>query len=148
MKKEKYAQFLGLLIGFFVALVIPFVSHYVSFGTIHTITFEYYLRSFILNVIVGFFVGSWIPAVQWGEWIADILHIHHKIMRYFVSIFILAVVMVAMMCGILIFIDMGFQNQYWSVLLYTYPRMLIGAYPLLLIAVMLGERVAKKVCVK
>lgn len=147
MNREKFEMFLGLMIGTLVALIIPFVSHFITFGDLQLSLFEY-LRSFILNVVVGFFVGSWVPAIGWGEKLCDVFRIQKEIPRYLLSVLVLAIVMVGLLSCTLIFIDMGFDPDFFSVWGYTYSRMIFAAYPLLLIAVKLGEKIALKVCVK
>ena len=50
--------------------------------------------SFIDSFFIGMFIGDWIPALNWGNKLADALKLKGGFLRHIVSVAVLAVVMI------------------------------------------------------
>lgn len=101
--------------------------------------------SFVTSFCVGEFVGDHIPALAWGQKLADALHIKSGIGRHFVSVLILAVVMVGSISFICTWIN-NIQQVGWdgtvAAWLMVLPFLLVSGYVVELISLPLAMKAA------
>lgn len=87
--------------------------------------------SWVLSFCVGMFIGDFIPALAWGQKLAAALHIKNKVAVHFVSVAVLAFVMITLISFICTWINNVQQAGMEGVVaswLMVYPVLLAGGY--------------------
>jgi hypothetical protein len=70
VKHEKFETALNFIMSFCVATVVALLTYFLSNGTLATITFETFLKTFLQNFAVSFLIGEVIPLGRIGGVIA------------------------------------------------------------------------------
>lgn len=84
--------------------------------------------SFIDSFFIGMFIGDWIPALNWGNKLADALKLKGGFLRHIVSVAVLAVVMITCVSFLACYIS-NIQTLGWEGFVGTWTMV----YPVLLI---------------
>lgn len=104
-----------------------------------------YFAAVVQATIVGVFIGDIFPALQWGQKLAGAFHIKNKVGAHFITSLVLAFVMATCITFVCMFLN-NFQTGGMEAVVGTWliiwPPALIGAYPLVLIALPLVMKMA------
>ena len=101
--------------------------------------------SLVMSFCVGMFVGDWVPALNWGKKLAAALHIKNKVAVHFVSVLILALVMVTSISFICTWINTvqtgGMEGTMagWTM---VYPFLIVSGYVVELICLPIAFKLA------
>ncbi len=101
--------------------------------------------SFVTSFCVGEFVGDHVPALAWGQKLADAMHVKNRVGRHFISVLILAVVMIGCISFICTWINNiqqvgwdGTVAAWWMV----FPFLLVSGYVVELIMLPIAMKMA------
>lgn len=87
--------------------------------------------SFVTSFCVGEFVGDHIPAMAWGQKLCAALHIKNQVVVYFISVFVLAFVMITSISYVCTWIN-NVQTAGWdgtfAAWMMVYPFLLCCGY--------------------
>ncbi|MDO4291047.1 MAG: hypothetical protein Q4C41_07465 [Eggerthellaceae bacterium] len=101
--------------------------------------------SFVTSFCVGEFIGDHIPALAWGQKLTAVLHVKNKIGAHFISVFILALVMITSISYICTWIN-NVQTTGWdgtfAAWIMVYPFLLGSGYVVELIMLPLAMKAA------
>ena len=86
------------------------------------------IQKFIMSLLVGYLIGSLLPAMKIGKRVAHTIGCKDGIMEYLVSTFVLSVLMIGSITVCMVFIDAGAQTP--AVLKTLLPTFLAVGVPL------------------
>ena len=101
--------------------------------------------SWVDSFCVGMFIGDWIPGLAWGNKLADALHVKNRIGRHFISVAILAFVMITSISFICTWINnvsssgMAGVIASWTM---VYPFLICSGYIIELICLPISFKIA------
>ena len=142
---------LGLVLSLFVALLMPEAVYFLSAGgSFAGYTFEAFLKGFINNLTIGFFVGSVIPIAQLGASAAHKIGIKNEngLPFHLVRTFVIAAVMVFFLSLILMFLELGFMAGFFAIWCKMAPVILLIVYVYLLFVLPLSVKICMGLCTK
>ncbi len=104
--------------------------------------------SWVDSFCVGMFIGDFVPGLAWGNKLADALHVKNKVGRHFVSVLVLAFVMITSISFICTWINnvaaggMAAVVQSW---LMVYPFLLCSGYVVELVSLPICMKAARAI---
>lgn len=104
--------------------------------------------SLVESFCVGMFIGDFVPALGWGQKLAGALHVRNKVGAHFISVAILAFVMITSISFICTWLNnvqtVGMEGT-WASWLMVYPFLLGSGYVVELISLPLAMKAAKAI---
>lgn len=101
--------------------------------------------SLVTSFCVGMFVGDFVPALAWGQKLAAALHVRNKVGAHFISVAILAFVMITSISYICTWINnvqqVGWDGT-WAAWIMVYPFLLASGYVVELITLPIAMKIA------
>lgn len=104
--------------------------------------------SWVDSFCVGMFIGDFVPGLAWGNKLADALHAWGKVARHFISVAVLAFVMITSISFVCTWINnvqvggMAAVIASWTM---VYPFLLVSGYVIELISLPLAMKAAKAI---
>lgn len=101
--------------------------------------------SLVESFCVGMLVGDFLPALSWGQRLAKALHAKGRIGSHFISVFVLALVMItsiSFVCTWLNNVQTAGMAGTWEAWLMVYPFLLVSGYVVELISLPLAFKIA------
>lgn len=104
--------------------------------------------SWVDSFCVGMFIGDFVPGLAWGNKLADVLHAKGKVDRHFISVAVLAFVMITSISFVCTWINnvqvggMAAVIASWTM---VYPFLLVSGYVIELISLPLAMKAAKAI---
>lgn len=104
--------------------------------------------SWVDSFCVGMFIGDFVPGLAWGNKLADALHATGKVARHFISVAVLAFVMItsiSFVCTWMNNVQVGGMAAVIASWTMVYPFLLVSGYVIELISLPLAMKAAKAI---
>lgn len=151
LKKQSFPMVMGLVISIFVALLMPELVYFLSAGgTLAGFTAEKFIQDFILNLALGFMIGSLIPAAPIGGMIAKKIGIKNEnsLIFHLVRTFVVAFIMVLILSILMLFLELGFIPGFFGIWSKVAPIIFAVVYVYLLIMLPVSVKITSAICCK
>lgn len=103
IRKERF----GAIINLFMNIIVGIILAFTALKLMNALSPMAFIQSFIMSLAVGYFVGDLLPAVEWGNKLADVVAGKNAFMRHLVSSVVLGFCLVIAISLICQFISFG-----------------------------------------
>ena len=101
--KERFGNIMNFLMN-----VVMGISLTVTGGLLsNTLTLVSFLSGFVTSMGIGYLIGDFLPAKEWGDKLADAMGLKSALLHHLVSILILTVVMISIISFLCQFTSLG-----------------------------------------
>ncbi|WP_234122553.1 hypothetical protein [Clostridium hydrogenum] len=103
LRKERF----GSIMNFGMNLIIGIVMTTVALNLLHAVSLIAFFQNVILSLGIGYLVGDLLPAVAWGDKLANALGCKNKFLRHLVSSLVIGFCLITVISLICQFIAFG-----------------------------------------
>lgn len=145
-RKENISNLINLFVGLVLALVMTFVIPVLLNGGFSQSTPESFLQDYISNLMMGFFVSTWLPFPLWGAKLASLAGAKEGMGLHLIQTAVCTVGMVVLMTVGQLFLKMGFSPAFPVIFARIILPLNLIAYPVLLVVTPMAAKLSKKLC--
>lgn len=145
-KRENIPNLINLFVGLVLALVMTFVIPLLLNGGFSQSTPASFLQDYISNLVMGFFISTWLPFPLWGAKLAAAAGAEKGIGLHLIQTAVCTVGMVVLMTIGQLFLKIGFAPVFPAIFARIILPLNLIAYPVLLVVTPLAARLSTKLC--
>jgi len=145
-KKENMPNLINLFVGLILALVMTFVIPLLLNGGFSQSTPESFLQDYISNLMMGFFISTWLPFPLWGSRLASLVRAEKGVGLHLIQTAVCTVGMVVLMTVGQLFLKMGFSPAFPAIFARIILPLNLIAYPVLLVVTPMAAKLSARLC--
>lgn len=146
MRSGRATNIMNLLIGMVLAAVMSLAIPLLLSGGRSGMTVESFFQDYISNLMMGFFIATWVPSPVWGIVMAKKAQVRSEMGLHLIQTAVVTVVMVLLMTVGQLFLKIGACMELVMLFKQIVLPIIVLIYPILLVITPLAGKLTDMIC--